>query len=191
MLLDTRRWFLGVALLGAMGCSGAQNAPPPRGPLTARDYVPLRAGAAWSYDTQTGFGGDTVLSALTVVRVDGERFYVRSGGRTETWELRGDGVVREGDYVVKDPVRVGTRWDARDGSHLEIRSVEGERTVGGQRFRHVIEVVRSGSSAQIETTTWYAADVGVVEIRATTDSSLGQRIEVHSTLRGYSLGETP
>ena len=53
----------------------------------------------------------------------------------------------------------------------------------------MIEVVRSGSQARIETTTWYAADVGVIEVRATTASSLGQTIEVHSTLRGYVLGD--
>ena len=178
-----------VLCLSTLGCAAALPPPPPRGPLVARDYVPLRAGAAWSYDTQTGYGGDTVLSALTVVRVDGQRFYVRSGTRTETWELRGDGVVREGDYVVRDPVRVGATWEAHDGSRLEVRAVGGTRTVGGQRFRNVIEVVRSGSQARIETTTWYAADVGVIEIRATTASSLGQSIEVHSTLRGYVLGD--
>jgi hypothetical protein len=178
-----------LVCVSTLGCASAQAPPPPRGPLTARDYVPLRAGAAWSYDTQTGYGGDTVLSALSVVRVDGQRFYVRSGTRTETWELRGDGVVREGDYVVRDPVRAGATWAARDGSHLEVRAVNGARTVGGQRFRNVIEVVRSGSQARIETTTWYAADVGVIEVRATTASSLGQTIEVHSTLRGYVLGD--
>lgn len=176
--------------MSALGCSAAQSPRPPRGPLTARDYLPLRAGAAWSYDTQTGYGGDTVLSALSVVRVDGARFYVRSGVRTETYEVRPDGVVREGDYVLRDPIRVGASWEARDGSRLEVRAVGASRTVGSHAYRNVIEVLRTGSSAHIETTTWYAADVGAVEIHARTTSSLGQTIEVHSTLRGYDLGET-
>ncbi len=183
-----RRTLFALGAL-ALGCSGAQTPARPRGPLTARDYFPLRPGAAWSYDTQTGFGGDTVLSALSVVRADGPRFYVRSGVRTETYEIRPDGVVREGDYLVKDPVRVGNAWEARDGSRLEIRAVGQSRTVNGHRYPNVIEVARSGSSARIETTTWYAADVGAVEIDARTTSSLGQTITVHSTLRGYTLGE--
>ncbi|MFO0609044.1 MAG: hypothetical protein U0324_38110 [Polyangiales bacterium] len=177
---------LGLALAS---CSGAQTARPPRGPITARDYLPLRVGAAWSYDTATGYGTGTVLSAMTVVRADGQRYLVRTDGRTATYELRPDGVMREGEYYVKDPVRVGATWEGRDGARFEVRAVDQTRTVGGQRFTRVIEVLRSGSSSQIRTTTWYALDVGAIEISADTTSSLGQTISVHSTLRGYTLGE--
>ena len=58
------RALAGLALVAA--CSGAQAPRPPRGPLTARDYLPLRPGAAWSYDTATGYGTGTVLSAMSV-----------------------------------------------------------------------------------------------------------------------------
>ncbi len=184
-----RRFAPLVALVVA--CSAPQSARPPRGPLTAKDYVPLRVGAAWSYDTVTGFGGDTVLSALSVVRADGERFYVRSGARTETWERRPDGVVREGEYIVRDPIRVGATWEGREGGRFEVRAVDQTRTVGGQRFTRVIEVVRSGSATGITTKTWYAADVGVVEIDARSTSSLGATITVRSTLRGFTLGDAP
>ncbi|MFO0649223.1 MAG: hypothetical protein U0326_23475 [Polyangiales bacterium] len=189
-MLSTTQRLAVMVCVSALGCSGAQSPQRPRGPLTARDYFPLRANAAWSYDTQTGYGGDTVLSALAVVRVDGSRYYVRSGARTETYEIRADGVVREGDYVLRDPIRVGATWDARDGSHLAIRAVGATRTVGQRQYHNVIEVLRSGSSARIETTTWYAADVGAIEIHARTTSSLGQEIEVHSTLRGFDLGDS-
>ncbi len=102
----------------------------------------------------------------------------------------GDGVVREGDYVLHDPIRVGATWEARDGSRFEVRAVGETRTVGSHTWHNVIEVLRSGSAARIETTTWYAADVGVIEIHARTTSSLGQEISVRSTLRGYDLGES-
>ncbi len=184
----TRRALL-LALALAAACSAPQSPRPPRGPITARDYLPLRVGAAWSYDTATGFGGGTVLSAMTVVRVDGARYLVRTDGRTASYELRPDGVVREGEYYVKDPVRVGATWEGREGARFEVRAVDGTRTVGGQRFTRVIEVLRTGSASQIRTTTWYAAEVGVIEIEANTTSSLGQTIAVRSTLRGYTLGE--
>lgn len=187
----SRRHLALIIALGALGCASAQGARPPRGPLTARDYLPLRAGAAWSYDTQTGYGGDTVLSALSVVRVDGRRFYVRSGTRTETYEYRADGVVREGEYILHDPLRVGATWEGREGGRFEVRGVDQTRTVGGQRYRNVVEVLRTGSSTQIRTTTWYALDVGPIEVDASTTSSLGQSIAVHSTLRGYTHGDAP
>lgn len=178
--------FLSLALTA---CSGAQTPARRRAPITARDYLPLRVGAAWSYDTATGYGGDTVLSAISVVRADGTQFYVRSGTRTERYELRTDGVWREGEYIVRDPVRVGATWEGRDGGRFEVRAVGETRTVARQQFRNVIEVRRTGSSAQIETTTWYALDIGVIEVRARTVSSLGQAISVQSTMRGYTLGD--
>jgi uncharacterized protein YgiM (DUF1202 family) len=52
-----------------LGCAGAQRpAAAPRASV-ARDWMPLRTGAAWSYDVQTGIGGDSVLSTLAVVRL--------------------------------------------------------------------------------------------------------------------------
>lgn len=152
--------------------------------------MPLRVGAAWSYDTATGFGGDTVLSAISVARADGGRYYVRSGVRTETYEVRPDGVVREGEYIVRDPVRAGATWEGRDGGRYEIHAVGQSRTVGGRRYPHVIEVLRVSPVTQIRTTTWYAADVGAVEVDARTTSSLGATIAVRSTLRGFTLGQT-
>lgn len=177
---------LGMMVMLA-SCAGVQTPPPARGPIRARDYFPLGTGAAWSYDTETGHGGGTVLSTLAVVRADHNRFLVRSGTHTETYELRDDGVVREGDYLIHDPVRAGTTWTARDGSHLEIRAVDQRRTVGEQSFTHVIEVVRSGGETGLTTTTWYALDTGAIEISAGTESSRGFAVSVRSTLRGFVL----
>lgn len=160
---------------------------PPRGPIRARDYLPLAMGAAWSYDTDTGLPGGTVLSTLVVVRADAPRFLVRSGTHTETYEVRGDGVVREGDYLIRDPVQQGTSWTARDGARLEIRSVAQHRTVGGTDYANVIEVVRSGGETGLVTTTWYALDTGAIEINAGAQSSRGFATNVRSSLRGFVL----
>lgn len=179
-----------IALL-LLGCAAAQRPRAPRGPATARDFLPLRTGAAWSYDVQTGIGGDTVLSTLAVVRVDGDRFLVRGGARTETYELRPDGVVREGEYIVKDPVRVGASWEGRSGATFTVRALEANRRVGEVDYREVVAVERLAPGTRIATTTWFARDLGVVEIRASTQSSLGTTVSVRSTLRGYTLGEPP
>lgn len=185
-----RRSFLALAALLA-GCASAQRPAARRGPPTSRDWMPLRAGAAWSYDVQTGIGGDTVLSTLAVVRVDGSRYLVRGGTRTETYEFRPDGVVREGEYILKDPVRAGTSWTGREGATVTIRGVEPTRRVGDATYREVVEVERTNPATRITTTTWFALDVGVVEIHARTQSSLGTTVAVRSTIRGYSLGDPP
>lgn len=186
-----RRSFVIALALALGGCAGPQRPAAPRGPATARDWMPLRTGAAWSYDVQTGIGGDTVLSTLAVVRVDGERYLVRGGTRTETYELRADGVVREGEYILKDPVRPGATWSGRGGATFTVRGVEPSRRVGDASYREVVEVERVSPDTRIATTTWFARDVGVVEIRASTQSSLGTTISVRSTLRGFTLGDAP
>ncbi len=176
---------LGLALLA--GCAAPQR-PAPSRPEHAVDWVPLRQGAGWSYDTQTGIGGDAVLATLSVVRAEGNgRFLVRSSNvRTETWEHRPDGVVREGQYILRDPVRAGTRWTGRTGESV-IRAVTPRREVAGQTYRDVVEVVHTARESGIVTHTWFAAGVGVVEIVAEATSSRGTTVGVHSTLRGYSL----
>jgi hypothetical protein len=190
--MTRRRVLLGglvamAALVG--GCASAQR-PAARRAERAADWVPLRQGAGWSYDTQTGIGGDAVLATLSVVRAEGGgRFLVRSSNvRTETWEHRADGVVREGRYILRDPVREGTRWQGPTGESV-IASVAPRREVAGQTYRDVVEVVHTARESGIVTRTWFAAGVGVVEIVAGATSSRGTTVQVHSTLRGYSLGD--
>jgi hypothetical protein len=183
-----RSALLALALLG-LGCAAAPVAAPPRGPARAVDFFPMRAGMAWSYDTETGIGGDTVLNVISVERADGEAFTVRSGARRERYERRPEGVLREGDYILREPIRAGAGWDTQGGGRAEIRSVEASREVAGQRYREVVEVHRSSPGSRIETTTWYARDVGAIEIVGETVSSIGGRLRVRSTLRGYTRGE--
>jgi len=183
-----RRGLL-LAGLWLAGCAGAQRVGPPRGPARATDFFPMRAGMAWSYDTETGIGGDTVLNVLAVERVDGEAFVVRSGTQRSRYERRGDGVLREGHYILRDPIRVGTAWDGVDGGRVEVRAVAPSRRVGEQDYREVVEVHSVSPRSRIETTTWYARDVGAIEIVGETVSSIGGRVRVRSTLRGYTRGD--
>ncbi|MBK6528512.1 MAG: hypothetical protein IPN17_26455 [Deltaproteobacteria bacterium] len=184
-----RRRALLLIAVGALGCATAPVVAPPRGPARAVDFFPMRAGMAWSYDTETGIGGDTVLNVLAVEGVDGDAFVVRSGSRRERYERRPEGVLREGEYILREPLRVGASWEASGGGRVEVRSVEASRTVNGQVYREVVEVHRSSPRSRIETTTWYARDVGAIEILGETVSSIGGRLRVRSTLRGYTRGD--
>lgn len=182
-----RRGLLLVAL-GALGCATAPAAAAPRGPARAVDFFPMRAGMAWSYDTETGIGGDTVLNVLAVEQVNGESFVIRSGTRHERYERRPEGVLREGEFILREPLRVGTSWEA-GGAHVEIRSIEASRRVGERDYREVVEVHSTSPRSRIETTTWYARDVGAIEILGETVTSIGGHARVRSTLRGYTRGD--
>jgi hypothetical protein len=103
--------------------------------------------------------------------------------------VRADGVLREGEYIRRAPLRPGATWEGRAGGRFEVRGTGQRRTVGGQAYSNVVEVVRTGSRVGITTTTWYAPDVGAIEVLASTESSRGAEISVRSTLRGYTLGE--
>jgi hypothetical protein len=177
-----------VIALGVLGCASAPAAAPPRGPARAVDFFPMRAGMAWSYDTETGIGGDTVLNVLAVEQANGESFVVRSGARRERYERRPEGVLREGEYILREPLRVGTSWEA-GAAHVEIRAIEPSRRVGEHDYREVVEVHSSSARSRIETTTWYARDVGAIEILGETVTSIGGRVRVRSTLRGYTPGD--
>ena len=107
----------------------------------------------------------------------------------ERYERRPEGVLREGEYILREPLRAGTSWEADGGGRVEIRSVEASRRVGDQQYREVVEVHRSSPRSRIETTTWYARDVGAIEIVGETVSSIGGRLRVRSTLRGYTRGD--
>lgn len=176
--------------LFALGCASSQRPHNERhGPARAAEYFPLRAGAAWSFDTETGIGGDTVLNTLAVESTDGTAFVVRSGQRRERYEVRPDGVLREGTYLLHDPIRVGATWPSGDGSVSEVRAAYPSRRVGAVEYADVVEVHRVAARTRIETTTWYARDVGAIEIVGETVSSLGGRLHVRSTLRAFSRGD--
>lgn len=130
-----------------------------------------------------------MLNVLAVEGVDGDAFIVRSGSRRERYERRPEGVLREGEYILREPLRVGASWESSGGGRVEVRSIEASRTVNGQLYREVVEVHRSSPQSRIETTTWYARDVGAIEILGETVSSIGGRLRVRSTLRGYTRGD--
>ena len=88
--------------------------------------------------------------------------------------------------VAKAPPRA--RIEARELLEAE-GSVAPRREVAGQTYRDVVEVVHTARESGIVTRTWFAAGVGVVEIVAGASSSRGTTVQVHSTLRGYSLGD--
>jgi hypothetical protein len=182
-----RRWLTAVLLAVLSGCAGTQVARRTPRPWTARDYLPLRVNAAWSYDAydQTRAGVATLVT-LRVVREDGATFVVNQGGRSMAiYSYAQGGVLRNAETILADPIVRGTSWQGNDGDTYTIRAVGLRRETPAGTFNDVIEVVRTGRADFIERT-FYAPGVGMIE----SISPVVIDHEIHRyrlVLRGYTL----
>ncbi len=188
VFVSAKRWSL-VLLAGLLStaCATTQVVREAQRPQTARDYLPLRANAAWSYDARDqSRAGVTTLVTLRVERQDGDTFVVNQGGRTTSiYSYAQGGVLRNAETILADPIVRGTSWEGNDGDTYTIREVGLRRQTPAGTFANVIEVVRSGRANFIERS-WYAPGVGMIE-------SLSPVVidhEIHEfrlLLRGYTL----
>jgi hypothetical protein len=186
----------GVALFAALagaslsGCASTQVVAAPARPRTAREFLPLRRDAAWSYDAHdVTRGGVSTLVSLRVERQDGDTFVVNQGGRsTSIYSYAQGGVLRNGETILAEPIAAGTTWSGMQGDTYVIRAIGQRRTTPAGTFNDVIEVVRNGRE-QFTEQTWYAPGVGVIEQR----SPVVIEHEIHEfrlLLRGYTLDGT-
>ena len=182
-------WF------GLAACSGAQT-PAAAAPRTARDYFPLRANAAWSFDSVDVAHSDAQgLVTMRVVRDDGAGgYYMQQGrGAPALYEYSGGGVTRNGELILSNPIVAGTRWRGRSGDAYVIQRVALTRIVTAGTFHDVIEVVRTAGDATLRDGTeyretyFYAPSVGPIEATLPIIPAPGDVRRFHLTLRGYTL----
>jgi hypothetical protein len=186
---------LALALVLA-SCSGAQNPNDHAGPLTARDYFPLHANAAWSFDSDDiDHPGTPGLITMHVVRDDGAGgFYMQQGrGAPAVYEYQGGGITRNGEMVLQGPIAAGTRWEGRSHDAYVIQRTGLTRTVMAGTFHDVVEVVRAAGDATLRNGTeyretyYYAPHVGPIEAEVPIMLESGEVRRFRLTLRGYTL----
>lgn len=168
------------------GCAGTTVAASPPRARTAREFMPLRRDAAWSYDARDQTtGGVSTLVTLRVERQDGETFVVNQGRSSSVYAYAEGGILRNGETILADPIREGTTWDGMQGDTYTIRAVGQRRVTPAGTFENVIEVVRRGREQFVERT-FYAPGIGVIE--TTTPVVIDHTIhEFRLLLRGYTL----
>lgn len=185
-----------VVLFMFVACAGARPSVPSARRWTARDYFPLRAHAAWSFEsTDLDQGGLPGLVVLRVVRDDGAGgFYMQHGrGAPALYEYAPDGVTRNGELVLAEPIRAGHRWRGTGGDGYVIRRVGLTRTVPAGTFHDVIEVVRTAGDATLQDGTeyretyYYAPGVGPIEATVPVMLATGEVRRFRLVLRGYTL----
>jgi hypothetical protein len=179
---------MGALLVVSSACAGAPAAKP-TDELSVERLYPMRAGSVWTYDVDTGEG----LPVLAITRVLSQRenrAEVSSGGEPILYEQRADGLFRtdlEG-YVLKAPIRKGTRWELHDGATAEITDIQKTVVAPAGDFSGCVEVSESGGASQKRVRTVFCPDVGPVEIESSLQIAItGKAARVVARLRGYDF----
>jgi hypothetical protein len=183
-------------LVGA--CSGAQSPAQPPRERTAREYFPMRANEAWSFQTSDADhpGEGPGLVVMRVVPDDGAGgFYVQTGSQGSTppavFEFVQGGVTRNGEVIINEPIRAGTRWTGRNGDSYVILHTGLTRTEPAGTYHDVIEVVRTSNDpglggTEYRETYWYAPDVGPIEGIVPLMLQANDLRRYHLVLQGYT-----
>jgi hypothetical protein len=169
-------------------CAGREVAPAPS-LGDPRDFYPMNAGNAWSYDVDTG-DGTTTLAVTRVESFDGRFAALRTADATIRYEAMAEGIrAATGDaWLLRAPLEVGATWPAPGGREAELLSRRASVTTAAGAFEHCIEVVELGGKLDVEVHTVYCPGVGPVSVSSTMRSSAGDRsLTVFARLRGYRV----
>jgi hypothetical protein len=164
-----RSFLAAVALafvgLGCATSGGASDGILPRPNLTAADYYPLASGWKWAYDVEKD--GANILATYVVLEHTGDTASVQAGDERLTYAVTPDGVAQKddgrlGDYVIRNPVKVGAEWPV-EGGRARIASVTADfKLDSGEHYLGcaIVEVTRTDPVRVTRTT--FAPDLGPV-----------------------------
>jgi hypothetical protein len=124
--------------------------------IAAADYFPLASGWKWTYSVWKD--GVKVPVLHEVLDRQGDVAVVQEGGERITYIVTPDGIAekngdRIGDYIIKNPVRVGAEWSV-EGGRAYIAGVDGKfasALVGHHEGCVLIFVTRTNPTRVTET----------------------------------------
>jgi len=135
--------------------------------MAAADYFPLASGWKWTYSVWKD--GVKVPVVHEVLERQGDVAVVQEGGERITYVVTLEGIAvkdgdRIGDYVIKNPVRVGAEW-AVEGGRARIVAVDGEfaSALGGRYRGCLLIAVTRGDPTRV-TETVFAPHIGMVGV---------------------------
>lgn len=191
---------VGLAAVLALGCAGKTPTPPvtadPAPPDQAAAFYPLAEGWKWAYDIDQG--GQRILATYAVVKVVGDVSIIAAGEDRIGYQSLPEGIAKkegqgQGDLVLKNPVRVGTRWAVVGGEARVVQTAQVVVTEAG-RFSGcaLVEEVRTDPDRVVRTT--FAPGIGPVLVEELVqDPATGQfRAALRASLRGVTRpGQDP
>ena len=181
--------FVIGSIVGGAACGAASSSTQPAPVDDPRDFYPLHAGNAWSYEVDTGDEVPT-LAITRVEAFDGRIAEVRTGRSVVRYEASAEGI-RELDanaWVLRAPLREGASWPGRGGRSARVVAIDASAQAAAGDFDDCIEVLETGGKLELEVRTLYCRGVGPVSIEATMRSNLSERsLGVSASLRGYDV----
>lgn len=180
---------LGAAVLLFMAACAGKVSPTVTNSIDPRDFYPLQAGNAWSYDVDTG-EASTTLAIMRVEALDGQVARVRTGRALVLYELRAEGirVPPEDEWVIRAPIEEGATWPGRGGRSARLVSMGLRVETPAGSFGDCVLVSETGGKLELEVRTVYCPGVGPVSVDSTMRSSSGARsLTVSARLRGYDV----
>jgi hypothetical protein len=152
-------------VVGACASTGAGPAPsgPPR-TFTAAELYPLDAGWKWAYDLVKD--GQTMLALYSVLDRTGDSATVQAGEDQLGYAITPQGIAQKGgpvagDFIVKNPVAVGTEWPVA-GGRARITAVAQSVNVTAGRFDDCVVVEATLTDPPRVARTTFAPGVGPV-----------------------------
>jgi hypothetical protein len=187
-----------VAMALGVGCAtaaGGEGALPPQPKnLKAADYYPLTPGWRWAYDLEKD--GQKILAMYAVLERTIDTAIVQAGDERLIYAIGPDGVAQRegtmlGDFVIKDPVAVGTEWPVAGGRARIVSVTEQVTTLAGKfPWCVVVEVSRTSPTRVVRTT--FAPEVGPVQIEVLVQSGGSMVPVTRASLRAVTRpGEDP
>ena len=165
-------WRVVLVVLAVVGLSCATPGPAsndikPRPNLTAADFYPLSPGWKWAYDVERD--GFNILATYAVQERTGDTAVVLAGDEKLTYVIGPQGIAQvdagvAGDYIIKNPIAVGTEWPVSGGKGRIAAVTADYRMESGEHYLGcvVVEVTRT-EPVRIARTT-FAPDVGPVAV---------------------------
>jgi len=168
----THGWSLvlaAVLLAGGASCASTGAGAAPAGPpktFTAGDLYPLEQGWKWAYDLVKD--GQNMLALYSVLERSGDTATVQAGEEQMSYAITPEGIAQKdgpivGDFVVKNPVALGTEWPVA-GGRARISAVAQSVNVTAGRFDDcvLVEATRADPPRSVKTT--FAPGTGPVII---------------------------
>jgi hypothetical protein len=178
-----------ASIIAGVACGAASTVTQPARSDDPRDFYPLRAGNAWSYDVDTG-DSVTTLAITRVEAFDGRIAKVHTARSVLLYEVSAEGI-REPDsnaWVLRAPLRDGASWPGRGGRSAQVVAVQSSARTAAGDFDDCVEVLETGGKLELEVRTLYCRGVGPVSVESTMHSTVSERtLTVSARLRGYQL----
>jgi hypothetical protein len=181
-----------VLVFCAFDCATGGGAPAgivPRPNLTAADYYPLSPGWKWAYDVDKD--GVNILATYVVVERSGDTAIVQAGDERLAYAITPDGIAQKdgdrlGDYVLRNPVKVGAEWPV-EGGRARVASVTADfKLDSGEHYLGcaVVEVTRTDPVRIARTT--FAPDLGPVMLEVQVQDGQKFTTLTHARLRAVT-----